>query len=112
MRILDGRNFNQHDVDHTVAIINEAAVRRYFKGRSPIGQRFGEDKPTIEIVGVVTDARVNTVREAAAPMAFYPIEPGIFADALEVRAAGSPLTLAETVRRAVSQGDPNLPIDR
>ena len=41
-------------------------VRKYFKGRDPIGQRFGYDKPDeIEIVGVVRDAHVNTVREAA-----------------------------------------------
>ena len=48
-------------------------ARKYFKGRDPIGQRFGYDKPDIEIVGVVRDARVNTVREAAVPMVFYPL---------------------------------------
>ena len=28
-----------------IAIVNEAMVRRYFKDRNPIGERFGEDKP-------------------------------------------------------------------
>jgi predicted permease len=112
MRIVEGRNFDDRDVDDTVAIINEAAALRYFKGRSPVGQRFGEDKATIDIVGVVTDARVNTVRERAAPMAFYPMEPGIFAGTLEVSAAGSPRALVEAVRKAVAQVDPNLPLDR
>jgi predicted lysophospholipase L1 biosynthesis ABC-type transport system permease subunit len=100
------------DVDDRVAIINEAAANRYFKGRSPIGQRFGEDKPTIEIVGLVSDARVNSVRDAATPMAFYPMAPGVFAGTLEVRAAGDAQPLVDTLRKAVAAFDPNLPVDR
>lgn len=112
MRMAAGRNFDERDVDDKVAIVNEAAVQRYFKGRSPIGQRFGEDKPTFEIVGVVRDARVNSVREAVAPMAFYPLEPGMYVGVLEVRTAGAPGAISETLRKAIAKVDPNLPLDR
>jgi predicted permease len=112
MRIVAGRTFNQLDVDGTVAIINEAAANRYFSGRSPIGQRFGEDKPTIEIVGVVSDARVNSVRDAAIPMAFFPMAPGVFAGTLEVRTAGDARPLVDSLRKAIAEVDPNLPVER
>ena len=76
MQIVAGRNFDARDIgsDRQIAIVNEAMVRKYFKGRDPLGQRFGGDKPDVEIVGVVADARVNSVREAAAPMVFYPLD--------------------------------------
>ena len=66
-------------------------ARKYFKGRSPIGERFGYDKPDVEIVGVVRDARVNSVRERAEPMVFYPFDATpSFDGSMHVRAAGDP----------------------
>lgn len=114
MTLVEGRTFEERERTHpeTVAVINETAARRYFKGRSPIGRRFGEDTPNIEIVGVVRDARVNTVREAATPMAFYPLEPAIVTGTLEVRATGDPRGLVESLRKAIAGVDPRLPVDR
>jgi len=114
MTLVEGRRFTERDRTHpeSVAIINEAAARRYFANRSPIGQRYGEDRPTVEIVGVVRDARVNTVREAAAPMAFYPIEPAIVAGTLELRTAGDPRAVVAAIRKTISQTEPRLPVDR
>src|SRR4029450_9078784 len=56
--LLDGRDFDVHDSARSprVAIINEAAVRRYFGNRPAVGQRFGIPQPDTEIVGVVRDA--------------------------------------------------------
>lgn len=114
MRLVSGRVFTGHDVTHpeTVAIINEAAARRYFAGRSPIGQRFGEDTPTIEIVGVVRDARVNSVRDEAEPMAFYPLDPTVFAETVDVRVAGDPQALVDTLRKTLTAVDPAVPVER
>ena len=56
MTIAAGRDFEARDIGTNVrfAVVNEAMVRKYFKGRDPIGQRFGYDKPDeIEIIGVV-----------------------------------------------------------
>jgi predicted permease len=113
MQLVAGRNFDERDAEHPdpVAIVNEAAANRYFKNRSPLGQRFGEDNPAIEIIGVVADARVNTVREPALPMAFYPFQLDEYAGALEVRAAGDPRGIPAALRKAIANVDPNLPLD-
>jgi predicted permease len=115
MRIVAGRNFDSRDFggDRQIAIVNEAMVRKYFKDREPIGQRFGGDTPDVEIVGVVADARVNSVREPATPMAFYPLDatPG-YIGSMHVRTAADPDATAEALRRALREIAPNLPIDR
>lgn len=115
MRLLAGRDFDAQDFARapTVAIVNEAMVRRYFSGRPAIGQRFGYTAPTIEIVGIVQDARVNAAREPAAPMAFYPLGQGSpIARTLDVRTTGDPRWIAAALRKAVADADPNLPIER
>jgi hypothetical protein len=114
MKLVEGRNFEARDVPNAthVAIVNEAAVRRYFKNRSAVGERFGEDKPYVEIIGVVRDARVNTVREDVVPMAFYPIDPTVFAGTLDVRTYGNPKGVAEALRKTIAQLEPRLPIER
>src|ERR1017187_2120010 len=44
-----------------VAVVNQAFVRRFFNGQTPIGQHFGLGKikhsATYEIVGVINDVR-------------------------------------------------------
>jgi predicted permease len=116
MRIVAGRDIVAADSADPVrvAVLNEAAVRRYFKGREAVGQRFGYgEKPDIEIIGVVKDARVNTVREAVLPMAFYPLTPMPgYVGSLDVRVAGDPHALITSLRRAIAESDPKLPIDR
>jgi predicted permease len=115
MTLVAGRDFTEHDsaASTRVAIINEAAARRYFKDRDPIGQRFGYDKPDVEIVGVVRDARVNTVREAAAPMTFYPFdESPSFVGSMHVRVNGDPDATALALHKALREAEPKLPVDR
>ena len=116
MRIVAGRDLVAADSADPirVAVLNEAAVRRYFKGREAVGQRFGYgEKPDILIVGVVQDARVNTVREAILPMAFYPLRPMPgYIGSLDVRVSGDPHALVTSLRRAIAASDPKLPIDR
>ena len=113
MTIVAGRDFTPFDTanDARIAIINEAAARRYFKDRDPIGQRFGYDKPDTEIVGVVRDARVNTVREAAAPMAFYPLDSTPeFVGSMHVRATGDSDATGVALRKALQEVEPRLPV--
>jgi predicted permease len=112
MRLLSGRDLRAGDSGRQFAVINEAMVRRYFAGRNPIGQHFGNDYKT-EIVGVIRDARVNRVREEPFPMAYYPLNGNIvYAETLDVRAAGDPNSIAAAVRKAVSEVAPDLPVER
>jgi predicted permease len=115
MTIVAGRDFDARDIatGARVAIINETMARTYFKERNPIGERFGYDQPDVEIVGVVGDARVNTVREIANPMAFYPLDATpSYVGTLHVRANGDPLTTAEALRKALREAEPKLPVSR
>ena len=115
MQMAAGRDFTARDIGSgaKIAIVNEAMVRKYLKGRDPIGQRFGPDGPDIEIVGVVRDARVNTVREAATPMAFYPFgENPVFVGTMHVRTSGDPESTAEAIRKALRETEPKLPVSR
>jgi len=117
MTIAAGRDFAPTEIGAAgvkIAVINEAMVRKYFKGREPVGQRFGfDDKADIQIIGVVRDAHVNTVREAAVPMVFIPFGPSaVFVGTMQVRATGDPDQIGAAVRRALHDLEPRLPVDR
>jgi hypothetical protein len=115
MRIVDGRGLEARDIgsDVRIAVVNEAMVRRYFKGRTPIGERFGYDKPNVEIVGVVQDAHVNSVREEPVPMVYYPLDANpSYVGSLLIRASGDPTQIGAQARRALNEIEPRLPVDR
>lgn len=114
MRLLAGRDFTEHDRDKAplVAIVNQSAARRYFAGANAIGRKFGYGQPSIEMVGIVADARVNSEREAAVPMAFYPLAQGTaYGGCVEVRMVGYASARIRDIREAVTKVDPSLPID-
>ena len=75
-----GRPITEQDTAATrkVAVVNQAFVRRFFKGQNPIGQHFGPDKikysATFEIVGVTDDVRYMTYgyKKAVRPMFWVP----------------------------------------
>ena len=115
MRLLEGRGFDNRDRENTpkVAIVNRAMARRFFPDRSAVGRRIGYGTVDTEIVGVVEDARVNRIQDPPRPMAFYPLaQMPVEAGALDVRAVGDPRSITAEVRRAVSEVDAGLPIDR
>ena len=108
-----GRQFSATDAGSAVAIINESFARRYFGSRDPIGQRIGRDVLDTEIIGVANDARVNSVREAVGPMLLFPLaDPAPYVGSLLVRTNDAPTSLVDTMRQAVVEIEPNLPIDR
>ncbi len=114
MRLLAGRDFTDQDKEKAplVAIVNQTAARRYFPEGNVIGRKFGYGQPIVEIVGVVADARVNSEREPAPPMAFYPLAQGtMHGGAVEVRLTGDAAARIPDIRQAVKRVDANLPID-
>jgi predicted permease len=97
-----------------VAIINEAAVRKFFPGEDPIGRRFGSSPETsdqIEIVGVVRDAKYNTLREPAPATMYVPYlqYPG-GGMAFAIRTAADPAMTMAPIRDTVRQLDSSLPV--
>jgi predicted permease len=114
--LLRGRAFTERDNEEApkVVVINEAAAKRYFTTEDPIGQRFGssvERSGQLEIVGVVRDAKYDSVRDPAPPTMYLPFLQARGATAfVAVRTAGDPAAVISGVREGVRQIDPNLPM--
>ena len=120
--IVNGRGFNERDTLHSapVCLVNEAFVRRYFKGRDPIGARlsliagFGRPSQVREIVGVArqTSGEPDAPEELVqvyVPLAQYPT-----GDVYMVvqPSAGAAEALTPLVRRVVARLDPDVPVRR
>lgn len=114
--IVAGRRFTDRDDERApkVLVVNEAAAHRFFPHENPIGQRVGSTYETSgakEIVGVVRDARYESVRDAAPPTMYVPYRQDVCRPAtFELRTAGDPLAAVPAVREAIRRVDPNLPI--
>jgi len=101
-----------------VAVINETAARRYFAGRSALGERIilGDtaDQATVEVVGVVRDVRNRGLDAPTAPEVFIPArQQQVRANNqfwLLVRTAGAPLAALGGVRDAIHAFDPDQPV--
>jgi ABC-type antimicrobial peptide transport system permease subunit len=73
---------------------------------------YSNDEPgQYQIVGVVSDARVNDIREVAPPIIYFPIAQNAGnIDGLEVRTAVDPHWITAQARQAVGDVDPRIPI--
>jgi putative ABC transport system permease protein len=129
--IMLGRPITERDTAATrpVAVVNQAFVKRFFKGQNPIGQHFGPGKikysATYEIVGVINDVRYVTYdyKKAVQPMYWVPEAQSVQFDDPAFRggeiwshylynivlwAPGKLPDMEERVRKALAGVDPNL----
>lgn len=111
-----------------VAVINEAAARRYWPGREPLGQRISlgvsipeiADQQPREIVGVVRDVREAGLDEEAPPIVYIPMDQmsaGLMAmvvrllpKKLLVRTPEDTAPLVKAVQRELWAVDPMQPV--
>jgi putative ABC transport system permease protein len=120
--IVNGRGFNERDTLRSlqVCLVNEAFVRRHFKGRNPIGAKLAlsaaPNRPVQmrEIVGVAR----QTSGEPDAPeellQVYVPLTQFPTGDVYMVvqPSAGTAEALTPLVRRAVARIDPDVPVRR
>jgi predicted permease len=115
--VIAGRSLSERD-DATApkaVVINAAAAERYFPNVNPIGQRFGPSPETSsqnEIVGIVRDVKYNSVRDDAPPTMYmtYWQSPRTLGPSITIRTAGEPMSVVGSLREALRQVDPNLPM--
>jgi predicted permease len=116
--LVAGRDFNERDSDTApqVAIFSEKMARFFFVNENPIGKRFNAIGGTgfpIEIVDIVKDAKLGTPRDQRGAW-FFPYRQNARFLRLNwcvaVRSSGDPTALAASVRQALSELDPNLPV--
>ena len=107
-----GRSFSERDTAQSVpvAIINEAAVRRYFQNRDPIGWHLADSRDGImrEIVGVVGDVRF-TGPERCCPAELYLPYPQRTSPTMTVVVSSTLSTdaVAGAIRQSVRKLDPD-----
>ena len=110
--LVTGRDFTNHDGASapSIAIINEAGVRRWFPDGKPVGKRV-QMGGTREIVGVVTDMLQGDPRQPTAPQLFVPhAQRPTRTVWLIARTAAQPEVLAPSVRDAIRRFDANLAV--
>ena len=113
--LLLGRQVDERDVraKARVVVVNEVFAKTFFSGQHPIGRHFQLGGDDLEIIGIVKNARYSSLKQEIPPVCYIPYSQSLrFTGQMtyELRAAGDPLALSESVRRMVSQADPRIPV--
>jgi putative ABC transport system permease protein len=120
IRLLEGRTFEAQDDNPKampVVIVNEALAKRFWKG-SPLGRRvnpgFADPKVWMTIVGVVEDTKNAGMDKPAGPELYFQArQVNQFLGSnvnFVVRAANNSVPLEGSIRNAVRELDPSLPV--
>src|SRR5207248_2125613 len=120
--LLRGREFNEHDeINATpVAIITQSFVNKCFRGEDQIGKRINPsgsvnpgEPPMREIVGVVGDLHLTSLRESAQPQIYVPHQQfAISSMSLFVRSSVNSSSLTSSLRTLVAELDKDVPLYR
>jgi putative ABC transport system permease protein len=113
-----GRDFDEHDTVNAprVVIVNEAAVRKFFHGESPVGRVVKQERPDhswepLTVVGVVRDTAYQSLRETPPPLLYFSMgQNERLGNGLTflLRTQGDTASLASAVARAGSAIDKNI----
>jgi len=128
--VLRGRGLTEQDTatSQSVAVVNQAFVKRFFPKEDPIGRHFGNMDQKYagdyEIVGVVADAKYNNPRGEFRPMYFRPLTQfnqtfqeqqmaiaesrSLFPNSLTVQFVGDAAALESMARRTLANINPDL----
>jgi predicted permease len=118
IHLLSGRNFRpdgEPKAKPEPVIVNQAFARHFFPAVNPIGQKFGYGwkhaaPPNNEIIGVVSDAKYRSLREAIQPTVYQNWEEGDDF-ILHVRTHGDPISAIAPVRQELRRIDARLPVE-
>jgi len=116
MTLLRGRLFVDQDLEDTpsIAVINQAAARAYWPNQDPVGKRvrLTATKPDwTTIVGVIADARTESLANAGIPQVYLDIYQRPAKDlAFFLRGQLDPSAISEQVRQQVQAVDAELPV--
>ena len=115
--IVVGRELGPQDTNgiHT-AVINQAFEKRFFHGANPIGKHVRDTYPgnpaDMEIVGVVADAKYNSLREESVPRIYAALFNPMWdqnSAVYEVRTYADPAAVSAALRQAVQETSASVP---
>jgi putative ABC transport system permease protein len=124
MPLLRGRLFSDQDIETTpqVAIINQAAARTYWPNQDPLGKRVRLNFNTrglvssaepvwTTIIGVIADARTESLGDAAVPQIYRSVYQRPAKDlAIFLRGQLDPSAISAQVREQIRSIDATLPV--
>jgi len=124
IELVRGRLFERADVTDRapVAIISEALAERFWPGEDPLGKRISQGLPGTgewsTIVGIVEDTPITFLTQEPDGLVYYTMAPAEGANVFwvgrgliyTVRASVPMQGLMTSVRTAIGEMDPNLPI--
>jgi putative ABC transport system permease protein len=124
MPLLRGRVFNDRDLESTpqVAVINQAAARTYWPNQDPVGKRVRLHLDTrglvssappawTTVVGVIADARTESLADAAIPQIYRSAYQRPAKDlAVFLRGQLDPAAIPEQARAMIQSINPELPV--
>lgn len=114
IHLAQGREFTAADTAASpkVVIVNEAFVKQFFARDNPLGRRigFGHDNPGVQIVGVVKDGKMSSLRDDVMRRVYLPVTQGpeIGRVTFYVRTFNAPGTMIQTLRRETAVAYPGL----
>jgi predicted permease len=112
-RIVAGRDLDAHDRSLKNAVISETTAKAVWPNQDPLGHQFLRNGNTLTVVGVVADARNNSLRAAPVNMVYLPYwDKPPYGTYFMVRSSQSTALLAAAVREAIWGYNPEATIAR
>lgn len=111
--LLFGRDFSVSDAGDAakVVVVNDAFVRKYFPGESPIGRILKRDGTDWHIAGVCRDIKYADIKSEVPPTAYLSFRQESTGSAFfALRTTVPPLSVSTAARKVVSAMDPNIPL--
>jgi putative ABC transport system permease protein len=119
--LLSGRLFSDQELaqERHVVLINQAFANRYLPGENPLGRKLvifmksleeSQNTPS-EVVGIVGDVHLDGLDSSVDPIVYWPYPELVYTRmTVLLRTANPPLTVLSSVRDALKQVDPELPL--
>jgi predicted permease len=112
-RVVAGRGFTAHDDEAAprVVIINRTLAQQLWPNGDAVGKRLSLQGDVMQVVGVVGEMRYWAMTDTNRPLIFYPLAQHFQSNVtIVVRTGMDPTQITASVKQAVAQLDPNLPV--
>jgi predicted permease len=112
-RVLAGRDFTAGDNEAAprVVIINRTLAQQLWPTGDAVGKRLSLQGDVMQVVGVVDELRYWAMTDTNRPLIFYPLSQHFQHIAtIVVRTGMDPMQITASVKQAVAQLDPDMPV--
>ncbi len=108
-----GRFFSDRDRTANNVVISQAAARAVWGSENPVGRQINVEGHLYSVIGIVADARNNSLKQAPANMVYFHFKDGPpYETYFMIRSARSADALAPELRRTIWRQAPDVTIAR